>query len=434
MKISPFLVLVFCSSLLSNLAYANKTLSWQECIDLAKGNNSDLQAAEARLRAFEFQERTTFSGFLPSLNVSLNHTKNHNSFIGGGGGGGVPIGAAGVTTTFNTAQLTGSWNLFSGFQDLGRIEQAKANTRMQLAQLQNTKAQISFELKSAYQSLLFATEYAKLTQEITSRREENLRLVELRFESGLENKGSVLLSEANYEQAKYDNILALNAKRIATAQLAQVLGFDEFTEIKISDPIPTHDQEPHLRPDFKKVLLKNPEVLRVQAEEEVASQSLRISKSTFMPSLDLSGSAGRMRIEDVPGDRNTWSVGLSLSFPLFNGGQDYYGIKSASALLHSASSNLENTRRRVLARLEATYSSYVEAVAKLRVDKTFRDATSVRSEISRKRYNNGLITFDDWNIIEDDLILRQKIYIQSTRDRVIAEAAHEQALGQGVIP
>lgn len=422
------------------LSWANPSsglsLSWQECLNMAKENNPELAAAQATLRAYEQQENAALSGFLPQISASLSHNKTNSSFVGGGGsgGGGIPIGGATQTNEVTMAQVNGSWNLFSGFQDMGRYELAKANTQAQLALLQSTKARVSFDLKTAYQGLLYARSFSALTQEIVKRREENLRLVELRFESGLENRGSVLLSQANYEQARYDNIVAENAIRVASAQLARVLGIDESQNIEITDSIPVKVQDPNLKPDFKQAVLLNPEVVLAEAQEAVAQQSLKVSRSTFMPSLNLTGSAGRMRIANVPNDSNTWSIGLNLSFALFNGGQDYYGIKAASAQLSAASSALENTRRTTLAQIERAYATYIEAIAKLRVDKTFRDATAVRSEISKKRYNNGLITFDDWNIIEDDLIFRQKTYLQSVRDRVVAEATYEQSLGQGVIP
>lgn len=406
------------------------SFSWQDCLNMAQENNPELLAAKENLRAIEQQEKAAIGTFLPQINASLSHNKTNSSIIGGGG---IPLGGASSTRTVTTAQLTGSWNLFSGLQDLGRYEQAKANTRAQAALLQTTKAQLSYDLKSAYQGLLFAKEYLSLTDEIVKRRQENLRLVELRFESGLENRGSVLLSQANFEQAKYDNLIAQNSVQVARAELARVLGLDSEVDFEIHQPIPVKHQSAQPKPDFKSLVLTNPEVIYAEAKEEAAKESLRVSRSTFMPALNLTGSTGRARIEDDPNDRTTWSVGLNLSFAIFNGGQDYYGIKASSALLSAASSTLENTRRQILARIERAFASYVEAIAKLQVDQTFKDATAVRSEISRNRYNNGLITFDDWNIIEDDLILRQKSHIQSTRDRVVAEAAYEQALGQGAI-
>jgi outer membrane protein TolC len=68
------------------------------------------------------------------------------------------------------------------------------------------------------------------------------------------------------------------------------------------------------------------------------------------------------------------------------------------------------------------------------VDEDFLKAANARAEIARSKYSNGLMSFEDWDIIENDLINRQKAVLQSRRDRVTAEAAWEQVLGNGAIP
>jgi outer membrane protein TolC len=125
---------------------------------------------------------------------------------------------------------------------------------------------------------------------------------------------------------------------------------------------------------------------------------------------------------------------LNLSVPLFSGGRDYYTTKSAAASLEAVSSNRDNVERQLLVRLKQTYASYVESEEKLKVDQAFLEAAILRAEIARSRYNNGLMSFEDWDRIENDLIQRQKTVLQSQRDRVTAEAAWEQAQGKGVIP
>jgi outer membrane protein len=414
------------------VASANaEVYSWAQCIDLVSKNNADLQTAEANLKATEEQEGVSRAGFLPQVSANLAYTKGNTTtnidFSQTNN-----VGSFSANSNNYTANLSGSWNLFSGFQNLGQFKQAKANTEAQRAALQISKAQISYDLKTSFQGLFYANEYAKLTKEIIKRREENMRLVELRFQSGLENKGSVLLSQANTEQAKLDDIQAENAKRIARAQLARSLGLDEFSEFDISGEIPVLNEKT-TRPDLKDLAIRTPDVSQAIAREEAAYQGITQARSNFFPSLDLTGSVGRQGPSFFPDQRNSWSVGLNLSFPLFNGGKDYYGIKSAASTWAAASSTHENTNRQILAKLEQVYASYIEGIAKLKVDQAYRDATTVRAEISRKRYNNGLITFDDWNIIEDDLISRQKAYLQSKRDRVITEAAYEQAQGKGVL-
>jgi outer membrane protein len=84
--------------------------------------------------------------------------------------------------------------------------------------------------------------------------------------------------------------------------------------------------------------------------------------------------------------------------------------------------------------LKQTYASYAESAEKLKVDQAFLDAAFTRAEIARSKYNNGLMSFEDWDRLESDLIQRQKNFLQSQRDRVVAEAAWEQAQGKGVIP
>jgi hypothetical protein len=58
----------------------------------------------------------------------------------------------------------------------------------------------------------------------------------------------------------------------------------------------------------------------------------------------------------------------------------------------------------------------------------------LRAEIARSKYNNGLLSFEDWDLIENDLINRQKALLVSVRERVTAEAGWEQARGEGAIP
>ena len=69
----------------------------------------------------------------------------------------------------------------------------------------------------------------------------------------------------------------------------------------------------------------------------------------------------------------------------------------------------------------------------MKVDSAYVEAAEAREKISRQKYNNGLSTFDEWDLIESDLIKRQKSLLLSERDRVVAEAAWEQVQGKGVL-
>jgi outer membrane protein TolC len=312
------------------------------------------------------------------------------------------------------------------------MRQAHANSVAAWAAYDTTKARISFDLKTAYESLIYAIDFKVLTEEIIRRREENNRLVELRFESGRENKGSAYLSEAYLAQAKLDDLQASNAKRISSAQLARALGLDEYSDISINGPIPVNEPESGT-PDLLKIALATPDYRQLEALENAADAGVTIARSGFYPSLDLTGTLGRQVSPVFVGAQDRWSVGIALTLPFLSGGSDFYSTRSAIDARTAAEFQRVNISRQVRARLEQSYASYLEAVMKFKVDTSFKQATTVRAEIARKRYNNGLLTFEDWDVIENDLINRQKAYLQSKRDRVIAEAAWEQAQGIGAL-
>jgi hypothetical protein len=66
------------------------------------------------------------------------------------------------------------------------------------------------------------------------------------------------------------------------------------------------------------------------------------------------------------------------------------------------------------------------------MDKAFDLAAKVRSEISRKKYNNGLMAFEAWDLVENDLIAREKGYLNSRRDYFYLDAAWDLAIGRNL--
>lgn len=410
----PALLLGLASSL---WAAQPTALVWEASVEEAAVGNPELRAARANVAAAGHSASAAYSGYLPQLSAAAGYSDRSGS-------------ATVIGTNYNTS-LALSQNLFSGFQDSARIEQGEANLVQTEASLATVKARLSQELKSAFAELQFAQDNVTLTEKIVQRVEENLRLVELRFEGGRENKGSFLLTRAKLAQARYENLQARQALFTAQALFARVLGRAEPEGLQVIGSVPV--TAPGAAPDFRQLVQQNPDLLQARAQERSAVADVTLARSGFYPSVDVTGSVAREG-EDWTPDRDRNTVGLNLTIPLFSGGRDYYATKSAASTLEAVSSNKDNVERQLLVQLKQAYANYVESAEKLKVDQAFLDAAVTRAEIARSRYNNGLMSFDDWDLIENDLIQRQTTFLQSQRGRVIAEAAWEQAQGKGVIP
>ena len=418
--------LILCSS----LAFGNEILSWNRSIEEASKNNSEIRSAQENYRSSEYLKRAAYSGFLPQIAGTLEYTRaNGNVFTSIDPSTNVTTSISQSSNNYD-ATLTGSENLFSGFLDKAKVDQAEANARVTKMVLDVTLAKVSNDLAIAYAGLVYAQRAVKLQEDIIVRREENFKLVELHFESGLENKGSVLLSKANLNQANYNKLLANDSIRVAQVDLSRVLGRNEVGDFSIEQDAPS--QSPPPTPDFVSLAMTTPEYIQSVANEDSARAGVDLIASSFYPAVNVDGSIGREGETWFP--RNfRWFIGASLTLPIFNGATTYHSTKSAVAILHAASETTSDLRRQQITKLQTAYVQYVEAFEKLKVDQSFEEAAKMRADIARNKYNNGLLTFEDWDIIENDLITREQNLLQSLRDRVTAESTWNQALGKGAL-
>lgn len=401
------------------LASSPNALDWESCVREAARKNADLLAARQSWNAADEKVGSTRSPFLPQISAETSYSQAKSS-------------TATASEPSAGISLSATQNVFSGFSDFGKTRQSEAGARSSRASLQAKAASVSHDLKSSYSGLQHAQDLRRLTRDIVRRREENLRLVELRYEGGRENKGSLLQTKAVLSRARLEQLQAEHGVLTARRALAQLLGRDDWELLEVAGPIPLGS--PPANPDLKELASRSPDHLKAVAEEEAASAGLTVARSGFFPTLSLTASLGRKDSNFLPGPgTDHWSLGASVSVPLFSGFKDLHSTRSASATLSAARYALDSTDRQLLTQLQQAHATWTEAVEEQKVQQQFLEAAVARAEIARNKYDNGLLSFEDWDLIETDLISSQKGALKSVRDRVLAEAAWERLLGKGAI-
>ena len=322
MSFGPILRFLFWAPLCCTLSARAGALTWDDAIKCADQNNSEIQAARASAEAAKFSAQAAQGTYFPAIAGSLGYTRSNSSS------------ASPSTEASNaySATLSASQNIFNGLQDQAHVAQARASLQSAEAALNIAKAKASYDLKSAYSNLQFALKSIKLQQDILKRREDNARMVELRFEGGRENRGSVLLSVAYLNQAKLEALQAKNNLTEARRQLLRVLG----TEAEIASDAQITSQTPEENPAIEDLARNTPEYLQSTAQETSAKAAVAVARGGFFPTLGANLSLGKQGPDWFP-ENSRWSAGLNLSVPLFNGGHDYYGLRAASASLESSS-------------------------------------------------------------------------------------------------
>jgi len=356
--------------------------------------------------------KAVYNGFFPQVSGTLQYIYSEPATLG--------------NASRYRAGISGSQNIFRGGEDLILTRQARTAQWIESSDLESILVDLYAELISAYADHAYAQELRHLSETIISRREGNLDLVRLQYQGGRENKSSVALAQAYLANAKYSLFQAENILEVNKALFSRTIGLEE-SKLPPVVSAPTHwpsldiseaawsEEHPRLRIARYRLRLAELEISRARAQ--------------FLPRLDFDASYGLSDVSFFPSNE-AWNLGLQLSVPLFVGGRNYYTLKKAQHDRQEQTWTLQNIFNELKLEIRVASRDLREAELKLEVDQKFEAAAKMRAEIARIRYNNGLVSFDNWDIIENDLIARQTALLQSQRSLLVRKANLVKALGR----
>ncbi len=106
-------------------------------------------------------------------------------------------------------------------------------------------------------------------------------------------------------------------------------------------------------------------------------------------------------------------------------------LSRAKAEFNQAQADEKSGRDQVIFALEEAWTQFQDAVDKISVQKKYLEAAEERAKIAKAQYSTGLISFDNWIIIEDKLVENKKTFLDSQANMLVAEAKWVKAKGGG---
>jgi len=394
-------------------ARAEEILTWEDCVKEAKKNHPDLLSAKEKLNQTKANKAITRSNLLPQISSSVSGRTSKTAGENG--------------TDSYSYGITGKQTLFDGFKTFSDLAAASKNIESAQYNYQVTSSDIRLSLRTAFVELLRAQELLQITEDIATRRKQNVELVRLRYEVGREHKGSLLTAQANLAQAEFEVAQARRNIDLAERRLTKELGRTEMVPVRAKGDfeIKYSYQE---KPDFERLSQNTPFMQGLIAKKEAARLGSKSAKANLFPQISANASTGGSA-SHWPPDRNEWSVGVGLSLPLFEGGSRTAEISRANAAFKQAEADERSGRDSVILTLEDTWIGLQDAIDRIKVQQKFVEATEERAKIAQAQYSTGLISFDDWTIIEDGLVTAKKSFLDVQANALIAEANWIQATG-----
>ncbi len=419
-KFKFYFLLVAAMSIFLQQATAAEVLSWQECLKEAAKNQPDLIAASQEVKQSQAAKTVTASTLFPQVNASASASTSQSSSASGSSAKSDAYGYG-----VNATQL-----FFNGAKTINNVKAAAENINAARQNFRFTSVTVRFRLRNAFIDLLKAQEALKIAHEIFEIRRENLELITLRYESGLEHKGALLTSEADLASANYEISHAKRSIEVAQRALTKELGRLQLIPITVKGDFEIKDPVID-KPDFEAIVKNNPSVLQLVAQKNAANFNLKSAYGNFSPTL--SGSAGASKTGSHWAPRgNEWDLGLELSLPIFEGGLRLAQVSQAQALLNQLKENERSTKDAAILTLEEAWAGLQDAVEGVMVENKVLGANEERSKIAQAQYSTGFINFDNWIIIENNLVTAKRAYLDAQANELYAQASWIQAKGETI--
>jgi len=370
-------MVVLLLSILSVDSLAEQSLTIQNCISMAVENHPTLAQKKTSIQKSNVEVSSAYSSYFPNMDLSTGYRNAGSSFGEREGSYSTSIGV--------------NYSVYEGGYRSSAVKAARARVGVAKEQYRQSEQELILEVKEAFFAILQKQEQLTLVENVVKRRREALVLINLRYESGRESLPAVKEAEANLLQAEYDRKRAEEELALARVTLNLLIGRPRKTELSL-EYRDADTQFPPLETLIEQAKAERPE-LRLEKANTVALQAqVTQAKSSYLPRISLSSSYQWQGSEFLE-QKDNWSVGVSLSLPIFDGFSTKARVQDAALSLQSESERIRGLEQQIEKEAEQAYSTWELAQRIIKVTETTLGAAHDMYELTKLQYEQGLTSY-----------------------------------------
>ena len=291
-------------------------------------------------------------------------------------------------------------------------------------------------VKQAFYAILFAKEAYNVYNSVYENAVENFRLTEMRYNAAKASELDLTRAKSNVAAAIPNLYNAENSVELALWQLKAVMGVDLERNIDVAGSLADYaDQMFSDIAEGNEATLEGNSTLRQLAQQaEMMARQIRMQQYAYLPSLALTFSYSYLSQSDIF-NLSQWrwfpssTIGVSLSIPIFSGGQRYHAVRQARVQADELELQRENTERQLRIGIRQSLGTMDTAMRTYDASREALATAEKAYDIAVKSYQLGKSTLTDLNNTELVLTQSKLAVSQAIYNFVIAKAGLEQTLG-----
>jgi multidrug efflux system outer membrane protein len=435
------------------LIFNDRTLNRLEAEALA--SNQDLRTAVNRIDEAQAQVRLATADLLPNLGANGKFTNQRSSStdaeqsgrlvgsssLGGGssasptftGSNGPLLTQQPISSTFDTFQHTVdlSWELDIFGRVRRNVEAAKASRQGAEEDLLAAQLSVTSNLANQYFMLHALDSESAILERTIATRQDALRIAEERLASGKTSELDVQRAKADVASDQADLYSVRRSRGELENSIATLSGQPASNLGLARAPLERHP--PAIPVGLPSTLLeRRPDVASAERSVAAANSRVGVAVAAFYPDVRLTGATGfeTANVGDIfAGQSLIWSVGPSVTVPIFEGGRN-------SANLQSARAQYQETVNRYRAQVLTAFQDVENALVDLHTLSGQANAQEVAVtaarralELSQQQYEKGAVSFLDVLDAERTLLQDERVSAQLLGARLQVTVQLIKALG-----
>ena len=396
-----------------------------EAIELAVIVNPNAVQARGEIRNAELSRREAFGNYLPSLSTNTSVSTNSSNRFDEA----TQRVVSGASTSYS-AGLSASMEIFSGFRRGAQMSVANANIDAAQVGLISQQFTVALQTKQAYFNALAADELVRVSERRIERATQQLAISKQKLAAASATRSDTLRSTVELANARLQLLNAETQRANSQAELARLVGVDGRVR-------PQRDESLFVfsAMDTAQVRLEaiqnSPAILQAESQAEVARAQTRVSRAQWFPSISASARTSWAG-QEISGLRNSWSVQLGASWPIFNGFTREANNSRSQVAYDNALARAEDARRQAHTQLTQYLNQLAAAQTRQEIAMASQAAAGEDLRVQQERYRLGVATIIE--VLDSQVSLDQAEVdeVQARFDLLIARAQIEALIGRSL--
>lgn len=402
----------------------NIDMTLDKCIELALGNNPQINAAFHDILASDARIKQVWANYFPQLSWQTGYTKIKQLQLSD---------ALGKNLTFNY-YILGQVTLQQMLYDFGVTQNQATIKRLDYEAYKTTLSatinDVIYQTKDAYFNLLFAFENRRVAEDTVKKFEMFYNQAKAFYEIGMNPKVDVTIAEVNLSNAKLQLIQADNAVNLAVAKLNNVMGVPFIDKYNVQERLKYQPVDVSFNQSVEIARDARPELKLAELKVESANQTMKLVKKSYFPTLSVEGQY--QRGGKSWNSNYGYNIGGYLNFPTINGMLIKNEIKEARYLYDKEIANAKNTQNSIYLEIQNAFLTLEEKKNQMPVAILGVKQAKENYELSYGRYRVGEASPTELKDAQINYQQAQLTYYNALYQYNSSKAALEKAIGKNL--